>query len=97
MSSDRIRLSVDEARALGERALRGIDHQVVSAERMHHLIAGRLENLRWVNPPDFRRQSTRVDAGHLQNILKQTAQPFDLGQDDVALVMAVSVREPGGL
>ena len=69
----------------------------VLPERVFYLIPCRLEDLGGMHPANVRRDRAGIDARHLQNVLKQTTQSLDFGEDQIALLSTIGLAEPRGL
>ena len=56
--------------------------------------AGGIDDLGRRNPSGIVRHRPRVDARHLQNVLKETREPIDFGDDQLALFAALLFIRP---
>ena len=82
-------------RAIEYRHVRVDPHfNLVVLKCLLNLIARGGDDLRLMCPARFRCDRTRIDPGHLQQILEQPRQAFDFRQDQVALLDTVDVFEP---
>jgi len=65
------------------------DPDLVRTQCVLNLTSGHLHNLRRMNPLQRRRDRTGIDAGHLENVLKEPGQPLESRHGDLDLAARV--------
>ena len=63
---------------------------------MFDLIVSGRDDFRGMRPPGFGGDRAGIDTSHLEDVLEQPGQPFDLRQNEIALAAPLIGCEPGG-
>ena len=79
---------------LHQHVARDLHVQWMIPERLRHQRARGADDLRRMHPPRVGRHLAGIDAGHVQDVLKQPREPIDFVEHDAVLIEPLVGREP---